>query len=327
MSTNPKNRLSPAFLKNFTTMIERRTILVDKNTDISPEFERRISTINEKVNLIIQNLNIKITGRQIPYIVLSIKYGDLIEHRTRVYVHNYATKEEAEDNVKNQLEINDDISHILDFLVAPGYRNIRVSPIACDAELVIDDSLVECAAVDILLDIAMFNSYSFLKEQTDVDKRNFSQQKFDFYMQESLGSFYTHNNDNIQYYSFAFSSRSSVDSIDLDHYIEIWTNFINTYYSQCRHVNMTIREQLKYHIDKEELPKTLSQRFSKLECGAYLVLRTNKDRTEELHDTLFTLFGIKKYNKGKIKIVPISSYSIYFDLFKNLDVSAFKVVK
>lgn len=327
MSTNSKNRLSPAFLKNFTTMIERRTILVDKNTDISPEFERRISAINTKVNLIIQNLNIRITDRQIPYITLSIKYGDTIEHRTRVYVHDYATKEDSEANVKNQLEVNDEISHILDFLIAPGYKYIRVSPIACDAELVIDNSLVECAVVDILLDIAMFNSYSFLKKQTDADRKIFSQQKFDFYMQQSLGSFYERNNDKIQYYSFAFSSRYSIDNIDLDHYIGIWTNFISAYYSQSRHVNLTITDQLKYHVDIEELPKTLSKRFSKLECGAYLVLRTNKDRTEDLHNTLFALFGIKKYNKGKIKIVPISSYSTHFELFKNLDVSAFKIVK
>lgn len=327
MSTNPKNRLSPAFLKNFTTMIERRTILVDKDTEISPEFERRIAAINTKANLIIQNLNIKITDRLIPYINLSIKYGDTVEHRTRVYVHGYATKGDSEANVKKQVEFNDEISHILDFLVASGYKKILNSPLACDAELVIDGSLVESAVVDILLDIVMFHSYSFLKKLTDAEKKLFSQQKFEFYVQQSLGSFYDRESDKIKYYSFAFSSRTAIDSIDVEKYIRIWNKFITKYYSSCSHVNMTIMDQLKYHVDIDELPNNLYQRFSARKRGAYLVLRTNKDRTEDIHDMLFTLFDIKEYNKGKIKIVPISDFTIYLELFKNLDVSAFKVVK
>ena len=87
-----------------------------------------------------------------------------------------------------------------------------------------------------------------------------------------------------------------------------------------------MKEQLSQHVDKGELPKSTHRKFADYPQGAYLLLRTNKDRTEKIHPQLFNLFGIKKFRKGKLKIIPITDFEKYKPLLKNLDVSAFKVI-
>ena len=87
------------------------------------------------------------------------------------------------------------------------------------------------------------------------------------------------------------------------------------------------KEQIKQHVDYKELPQNIHKKFENLPAGSYLILRTNKDRTEELHPMLFSLFGMKKYYKGKIKIISVEEFEMYKPLMENLDVSVFKVVK
>lgn len=85
---------------------------------------------------------------------------------------------------------------------------------------------------------------------------------------------------------------------------------------------------MAYHIDKAELRKNLHKDMLKYDKGVYLLLRTNKDRTESIYPQLFTLFGINKkhYRKGLTKLVPISDFETIKPLLINLDVSAFKII-
>ena len=80
-------------------------------------------------------------------------------------------------------------------------------------------------------------------------------------------------------------------------------------------------------MDYHELPKNLAARFSKMPSGAYLILRTNKDVTEDLHPSICNVFGISEYSKGYIKIIPMKDFNQYEFLCVNLDVSVFKIVK
>lgn len=327
MSTNLKNRTSSAYFRNFTKMVERRTILIDKNLSSSSNFEHRIRIVNEELNELIQNLNIKIWKRLIPYFTLQIQYGSVIEKDTRIFVHDCDTPIAIENSVKEQLDGTANVSHILNVLVAHSYKEIKISNISCDAEIIIDDDLFECAVTDILLDIAMFNSFSFLRNLSEKERRIFSKQKLHFYQKNNLGCYYRCDSKRILYYSFAFSARTSEDYIDLNKYIEIWTAFLQEYYPNGTHVEHNIKNQISFHIDYQELPQKLHLNISKMEDGAYLILRTNKDRTTDIHDAIYSIFGIDAFAKGKVRIVPIADYEKYIELLKNLDVSAFKVVK
>ena len=171
------------------------------------------------------------------------------------------------------------------------------------------------------------NSYSFFKDMDIVQKKKISEEKYVFFKKEGLPCFYDCHQDKVLYYSLSFSARGSEEEFDLESYIGYWNNFIKAYYPNNIHKEKSIKEQITQHVDYEELPKNIHKKFENLECGAYLLLRTNKDRTEKLHPSICTLFGINKYSKGKIKIVPIELFDEYKPLMENLDVSAFKIVK
>lgn len=327
MSTNAKNIIRPEFLKNFTKKTKDRYILIEKGNHKFKDIGDLVFSINQTMNQLIQELNLKITDRQLPYINLKICYGNILNKRVRVFIHNDDTDFLYERDVQAQIEAETEISHILDLLVASSFKKITISSLSCDAELVIDDKFLKNAIVDILLDIVMFNSYSFLKSLNIAEKKKFSEEKYIFFKKENLHCFYDCPEDKVMYYSLSFSARYEEDVFKVDDYISYWNKFINQYYYVYKHKEKSIKDQIKQHVDLDELPKDVYKKFDPLDAGAYLLLRTNKDRTEDLHPTLFSLFGIKKYRKGKIKIVPITEFDKYKALMQNLDVSAFKVVK
>ncbi len=327
MSTNSKNIIRPEFLKNFTKKIKTRNIVVDKKSSCAQEVTKEMPSISKNVNVLIQDLNLRIHDRQLPYISINTLFDGKVEKRSRFVVHDYETSSSFEKKIKKQVKDSVEISHILDFLIADGFKEVKISSLSCDSELVISRELFGCAVVDILLDIIIFNSYSFLKELPTEEKKMFTRKKFEFFKSNNWNCFYDYADEDNLYYSFAFSARKNEKSIDLKKYIEFWNLFMDKYYPNMKHKEKDVHEQLLQHVDYDELPKNLSQKFDSKPKGAYLLLRTNKDRTENLHPTLCALFGIDEYKKGKIKIVPLKEFNKHKDLFKNLDVSAFKVVK
>lgn len=327
MSTNSKNIIRQELLKNFTHKVKKRFILIEKGNQQFNNIDELVSSINTTINQIIQELNLKIINRQLPYITLSVCYGKLTNKRVRVFIHNDDTDFLYERDIQAQIEEETEISHILDLLVAASFKKITISSLSCDAELVIDHKILKHAIIDILLDIVMFNSYSFLKNLNIADKKKVSQEKYEFFKNKKLPSFYDCPEDKVMYYSLSFSARFSEDEFNIDDYICYWDEFISLYYSNERHVEKSIKEQIKQHVDFEELPKNVCKRFEELSPGAYLLLRTNKDRTENIQPMLCSLFGIQTYRKGKIKIVPIDKFEEYKPLMEHLDVSAFKIVK
>ncbi|MCI9126198.1 MAG: hypothetical protein HFG28_03240 [Eubacterium sp.] len=327
MSTNAKNTIRPEFLKNFTTKVKDRYILLEKGNPQFKDISSLVGSINQTVNQIIQELNLKIVDRQLPYITLKTCYGNVADKRVRVFLHNDDTDFLYECDIQTQIEDEREISHILDLLVAASLKKITISSLSCDAELIIDYKLLKAAIIDILLDIVMFNSYSFLKRMNIADKKKFSQEKYLFFKNEQLYCFYDCPTDKMMYYSLSFSARFGEDDFNIDDYINYWNRFINQYYPNNEHIEKSIKEQIKQHVDFEELRKDIPQMFDELPKGAYLLLRTNKDRTEDLHPMLYSLFGIKRYRKGRIKIVPIEDFDKYRVLMEHLDISAYKIVK
>lgn len=326
MSKKFKNEIRDACLRNFTTKVRTRYILLDRKKCPIKNIDKRIKNINDDTNLIIQDLNLMIHERQLPYISLEIQSKNSFSKRTRAFIHDDQISADYEKDLRTKIVREDELSHILEILVAYGFKKIVISKLGCDAEIVVDYHFLDAVITDIVLDIIMFNSYSFLKSMTIKEKREFSQQKYKFFIDNKLPCFYDYKKEKPLYYSLAFSARKDSSTIDYEYYISLWDKFINNYYSNEKHIEKSVKEQLSQHVDKGELPKRVHKKFDNYSSGAYLLLRTNKDRTERIHPQLYNLFGIKKFRKGKLKIVSIADFEKYKPLLKNLDVSAFKIV-
>ena len=328
MSKNSKNIIRPEYLKNFIQKnnIELRIIITSKADSelrwINPPM---IKDLNQKLNVILQELNLKTPDRQIPYMTLHLVPGDQVSAESRIIIRNYETSPVFEKDIKVQMASSACLTHLVDILVAPGYRTIHKSDIT-GMGLTVCSAVTEAAIIDIALDIAMFNSYSFLRNLDTAQKREASKQKYAFYKSGGDLPFYECGKEDLEYFSLAFLSRHAPEVFDVDGYIRSWDAFATRYYPGRIHAEQSPKEQIKKHVDFEELPKNVHRRFKELPAGGYLLLRTNTDRTEDLHPQILTLFGIRRYRKGCIKVVPLADHDKYKHLFENLDVSAFKVV-
>lgn len=327
MSTNAKNIVRPEILKNYTKNVEKRLVLFQDNEIVKRTGYEGVAEINTCTNQIIQELNLKILDRNIPYITLNALYSsELTDNNTRMVLRDYHTEEMFEEKIKENLQNSYDISHLVDFLCAPGFREVTISSVTCDAQMVIDGCFLKSASVDVLLDISMFNSYSFLRKLSIQEKKKINKYKYEYFKNNNLDCYYTYKENKPIYYSLAFSARENESAISIEKYISLWNGFIEKYYSGCLNEEKTVKEQLQQHVDYGELPKKLHKKITDMEKGTYLILRTNKDKTESIHPEVCSIFGLNKYDKGKIKIVPISNYQQYHNILENLDVSAFKVI-
>ena len=98
MSTNAKNKVRPEFLKNFTTKIKERVILINKSPYYSNVTDH-IFKINRDANKLIQELNLKIEDRQLPYINLRPRCSIDLDSRSRVFVRDFDTSNRIEKKI------------------------------------------------------------------------------------------------------------------------------------------------------------------------------------------------------------------------------------
>lgn len=330
MSKNTKNVIRKGFLRNYTTKVKHRFILLEKGASQFRDIGKIICSANETLNTLIHELNIKVPSRQIPYLTLELCYGNVSNRRVRAFLHDDDTSPIFEGDIEKQIGNETEISHVLDFLIAPGFKKITIGSLSYSAELVIDYRMLKDAIVDIMLDIAMFNSYSFLKRMSSTDKKHFNEEKYAYFQAEQKRCFYDYDNPNNKtlYYSLSFSHRYGSEDFDLNGYICEWDDFIELNYPGYMHQEKSIEEQMKQHVDYKEFPKNFHLKFDKKPEGAYVVLRTNKKKNSpKIQPSINSFFNIIKFRKGKIRIIPLSLFNDYQFMMKNLDVSAFKIVK
>ena len=67
MAKNFKNEIRDSCLRNFTTKVKTRYILIDRKKCPVRNVNKRIKSINDATNLLIQNLNLLITIFLKPY--------------------------------------------------------------------------------------------------------------------------------------------------------------------------------------------------------------------------------------------------------------------
>lgn len=327
MSTNRKNVINKAPLSNFTHNLEYRQIIVDSKTYLA--MCSKISAIMKDVNLAIQELSLNICDRQIPFISgVTTMYNpnnNIADARIVLLGH-------TESTTTNLTKAKDrpDISHLIEFQLSAFYNQVTFSNSIFDAKLVIDEQFLATATMDLFLDLAMFNSYSFLRNMSIDEKKVFSQQKFNYFKSHNLRCYYTYDKtDTLLYYSLAFSARKDAKIIDFQEYITLWNDFLDIYYPSRVHVEESLELQIKKHVDHGHLANNkILEKMERYPNGAYLFIKVNKQpRTKKRVAQMGTLFGTEIPTLGDWKIIPMNQYYQIEDLAKNLYISVFKLIK
>lgn len=325
-------------LRTFSKRVETRYIALSDKIDINEATKSKllnvVKRINKNLDLYIQELSLKIPERQIPFIKVNL--GERASNnRLRILVG--AENDSIDEKLPKYINIKK-ISHLIKFKITPGYKQIILSQenSELNAEMLIDEEYIVCAATDIFLDIAMFNSFSFLKDLSEDEKKNFSSKKYEYYVQNGCNSYY-HYRDFLEkeptYFSFAFAVRQGKNDIDFDTYIYLWNDFLSKYYPNNHNEIEDIITQLKYHKSFSQITKDdpncvkILSRFDSI--GTKLLLRTNKrPKLNDKRNHIINYFGVPKFRMGALKIVDINEYynPRLRQYMENGYVSAFKVV-
>ena len=325
MSTNRKNDIRKATLANFTRNIKYRNIIVDRAT--YNLYCDKIPAIMDEVNKTIQEVALNIENRHIPFII-----GSPITYDASTICDSRIVLLPAENKFNLPFACKDrrNISHWVEFQFSAIYTQITFSNSSCDAKLVLDEEFFVPAATDLFLDLAMFNSYSFLQDMSVDEKRTFSRQKFEYFRNKNLPCYYAYDSsDTLLYYSLAFSARKTSKKIDIPLYIILWEDFLQTYYPSKLHKESSLESQLKQHIDFGQLPcqKILAE-LDSLPKGSYLLIRLNRHpRSTKKATEINTLLGGNTLKSKGWKIIPLSEYSTIKEYTQNLYISAFKLIK
>lgn len=290
----------------------------------------QLMKISDEVNRIVQNLSFKIIGRQIPFISLySIKSAEKINEmdKVRVFLKGIDNEYWVYPEMKEKRE---DISHLLEVQITAEYRQITFSNLFCDAKLVLDYKFFYIAAVDLFLDLIMFHSYSFLRNMSIGERKRFSLLKYQFYIDNGLECYFDHDDeDELLYYSLAFSAHRKNGDLDIDKYLMLWDKFMQTYYKECIHIENSCEEQLEAHRNIKQIKKdAILTELDMKPAGDYLLLLTNrKVKDSKKRAQIEAIFGKRGEHLKAWKIVSIAEYPKYKVFIQQYYISAFKIVK
>lgn len=336
---NKKNQKGRSFLKNFTKDYITRTILTDKDLIYKKSIDdktmvEKLKEINEKVNYYIQQLNL-IENRNIPY--LSMRFSIELCGEVRMFLRNNAEAAHLILQVDDEEKRFVDITHLLDLYLVAGGQEFYNSDIEnVNGKIVADFDLKEFAIMDIFIDIAMFNSFSFLKKLTKTQKKSFNKYKAQYYLDNHFNSLFDIvDEDNLDYYSFAFACHFTDENenicFDCEQYVQIWHSFLSKYFQEKEHIESSLIDQLQMRVD-DHIPHDYYKQFNEYAPGTYFVFRINKDKIPtKRRKSIDLIFGKEACGIGDLCIVDLETaknyFEIYYELFTELYIAAFKVVK
>ena len=217
-----------------------------------------IKQINDSLFYIIRDINATLGTRIIPYI--QVRKGRESDKKVRMLIGHNDNDFYRNDDEESCYDMDKE-SHVIILESFGPQRIVAVSDgmIKGSAKIYVDEKDRAAAAVDIFLDIAMFNSYSFLNAFNISRRQDFSKEKYKYYINHlrNKKSYYRVDDTRgiLSYYSFAFNARSDGNSIDIIEYIDIWDQFMSDSYKNEINTIPSPSEQLKGHRDYEMIPK------------------------------------------------------------------------
>lgn len=214
MSTNRKNRDRPV-LRNMvkSQTIPRRSII---------SIEARIDTnalrgIVDDVNDAIGHINRLVAARNVPYIRIGESKECVDLDKARVLLRSEMSDKRILRDIEDEFNQNSGNTFLVElYLNDNGYIEIGCSEdtdletLSLSNLILCDREYLSCVLIDIFLDSALFNSYSFLYNLSTFEKRSINPVKVeflksvfsDFTMYQS--PFYLFNNKRYKYLSMAF---------------------------------------------------------------------------------------------------------------------------
>lgn len=323
-------------LVEYSAQVETRMVFSPQQGGFDNGFPYFLSKATAKLNHAIAQLNLLIE-RNIPY--MSISHLPYVNELTRMAVRRLPdiNWNALLFQIDSSIASLANISHILDLFQCGGRLDMNHSAQGMNAQIAFDDDLIELVIIDIFLDVAMFNSYSFLQNLSLEKRQQFSRDKYKFFVERGLDCLFTDESDGtLDYYSFAFSCHSNRDEIanapnyryelDLEKYIGIWDAFLAEYFPDQTHKNLCINDQLAMRINNH-LPLDTPNLFNEKPSGIYFLLRTERKNIPKKYESrVCALFGIPQCTVGQLHVIPIKDFVKYQDLYQYADISAFKVI-
>ena len=332
MGKKERNKLRLATMKNFSQYSIDRYIMIDSELMDQGNQDLFVAEINERLWKAIQETNALVEGRTLPFVKVRRVIKD--ESALRIVMNEFDSQMRLNDYEQTEtIDINK-LSHLINFQILEPHRRIMVGDdlINGDAKIYINENDKVGAAVDIFLDIAMFNSISFLEEMQLDEKKKFNRTKYEFYKKNDWNSYYYIDKKNPpSYFSFAYAAREDNRTIDYEKYIYYWKIFLDEYFPSQKIRNAAPEEQLLRHIDKGNIKDIYfeAEFWNKFNEGDYLFLRINNlPNNNEVKGIISNYFGVKKCHIGAVKVVPIKDYFRPFirRQIQELNISAFKIV-
>lgn len=330
MSKKLRNVIRDANMRNFSQYAIERYIIVEDDGDDNSK-DQFVKNINERLWSCIQDVNILAKGRILPYVIVRRVYR-VPNNKLRIVINNVDSTVPFNVLTESIIDISE-LSHLINFRTTSPQRKIMVCDdiIPGNAKMVIDKEDQLSAAVDIFLDIAMFNSYSFLNEMPHEEKVMFSNKKYKYFKESGEESYYLFSDANPpSYYSFAFSARNDGKTLDYSKYIDLWEKFIEKQYPLCVNNIPSIIDQVNCYKDVGNLDKEyFDLDYWKKYEGDLLLLRINKEPNTNLEkDKILKYFHLTEFNVGETIIVSSNDYfnPLIRKLINELVVSAFKIV-
>lgn len=332
MGDKMRNTYRKATMRNFSKYTIERYIMIDDDTMTKGEQDEFVKEINEKLWYAIQETNAVAEEVLLPFVIVRRVIRD--DTKLRIIINDINSSKRMSDYEETQeVDINK-ITHLINFKMESPQRRVLVCDdlIPGNACMIIDKRDQIAAAVDIYLDIAMFNAISFLNSMELSAKKEFNLQKLAFYREQGLESYYEIDEDVAPaYFSFAFAARVNTENLDVYKYMRIWKKFIDSKFSGNKVVNIKPVEQLSFHRDKDNFEDRYFEdcTWDGLQAGAYLLLRINSmPESNERKEMIKDYFGAEQFHVGITKVMPISEYFKPFlrQQIDELYVSAFKII-
>ena len=218
MSKNIRNEYRKAVMRNFSTYTIERYVIIENENLSDKDKDLLVKKINEELWLAIQETNAVFGDRILPYVLVRRVIKDAKDASKLRIIINDLGDDRKYGSFKGTESVKiSELSHLINFKTCSPQRRVIVSDVLIpgNARIIIDVEDQICAAVDIFLDIATFNSVSYLKNLSLQDKQKFSQKKLDFYKKNNLtGYYFIDPTTPPSYFSLSFSARISKSIID-----------------------------------------------------------------------------------------------------------------
>lgn len=190
---------------------------------------------------------------------------------------------------------------------------------------------------DIMLDIAMFHSWSFVSDfygTTLEQKQAFSTLKCAYAIAHPNSSYYGPiRSPNLSYFPLAALCRHRTD-FDLIRYETIWAELLqprillDASSSPHKSLDHALNHILKHHPKAGQIQlKALRRAITPLPPGSYVLLTTqSRPHRTRVSKTLELMFSLSSWRTNRIKVVPFTEWSQYARYFPWISLFKFTVL-